>query len=175
MKNHYHSIKVLYANTNISLDVMMGYENGVERLMVSEGIWIDYDYIENNYSQVLALYLDQEFLAPADVCESIFRKLNRITTERLTQQVNFDAQFLPENKEYTESGYIGHTSMSVGDIVIIETKEAKRIYFCDNYGFKDITLDVKVSSEIKKDIRNHMANIGMKPNGRFVKKNKEAV
>ncbi len=139
----YQSIKVLYANTNISLDVMMGHERAVER-----GASLDYDYIENNYSQVFAIFPEGDFLAPNEVCEALFNRLNRVSTEDLKQKPNFDAQFLPDNKEYTENGYIGHTSMSVGDIVIIETKEARRIYFCDNYGFKDITMDVYVATHI---------------------------
>ena len=162
----YQSIKVLYANTNISLDVMMGYDRAVERMMVSEGASLDYDYIDQNYSQVFAIFPEGEFLEPNEVCESLFNQLNTISTEDLKQKPNFLAKFLPNDKEYTERYFIGHTSMSVGDIIIIEAEGARRVYFCDNYGFKDITMDVYVASETKKAAK-YMEKV--------VKENKQAV
>ena len=131
-------ITVEYHNTNISRDAGMGWE------WMQEQTEIDNRYIAENYSDVMVLnQFPNDFVSNKEVCELIFAKLNRISTDDLKSLPGYKATFIQDTVDVdrTDTGHIGHTSMSVGDIVTIEDKDSldRRVYFCDDVGFKDVT------------------------------------
>ena len=134
-------IHVLYKNTNIVVRAIGGYNSLINsELVVGDGLsnslWID-----KNYSHVFFAEMPSDSFDDSEICESIYRKLNQITTQDLKDLSGYNGTFLPSGVDYNTEGYIGHTSMSVGDIVVIKDTETfkERHYLCDNYGFKEIT------------------------------------
>ena len=134
-------IHVLYKNTNIIVKAMGGYNSLIDsELNVDSGLsnclWID-----KNYSHVFFAEMPSDSFGNSEICESIYRKLNQISTQDLKDLTGYNATFLPSGVDFTTEGYIGHTSMSVGDIVVITDTETYKdnYYLCDSVGFKEIT------------------------------------
>tara|TARA_R100000808_G_scaffold12610_1_gene31334 strand:+ start:4304 stop:4774 length:471 start_codon:yes stop_codon:yes gene_type:complete len=132
-------VVVKYQNTNIHRDALMGWD-------WLKKYWnMGRTFIQDNYSNVAVFELPTEhpWYSNNGVCEQLYDKFNRIATSDLKTSNGFDAQYIQDatHDDPKVKGFIGHTSMSVGDIVTIMdtiTCETK-VYFCDSVGFKDIT------------------------------------
>ena len=131
-------VTVKYQNTNIFRDANFGWD------WLNERYNLDRNFIENNYSNVVVHNIPEShpWETNKGICEQLFHKYNHITTDELKNSKGFDAKYIQgTGLNSDEKGYIGHTSMSIGDIVTImntDTCETK-VYYCDEVGFKDIT------------------------------------
>ena len=131
-------VTVKYQNTNIARDAMMGWD------WLNDKWNLDRHFIENNYSNVVVHNIPESHLWETNqgICEQLFHKYNHITTDELKNSKGFDAKYLQDSDaDYDDKGYVGHTSMSMGDIVtVLDTISAEtKVYFCDRFGFRDIT------------------------------------
>ena len=63
------------------------------------------------------------------------------------QSDNLNSRMLFHMKGLAEDGLISHTSMSVGDIVVVSDDELTpfKVWYCDDIGWKDIT-DVRAKA-----------------------------
>ena len=63
------------------------------------------------------------------------------------QSDGMNSSMLLHMRSLAEDGLISHTSMSVGDIVVVSDCEPTpfRVWYCDNVGWKDIT-DVRAKA-----------------------------
>ena len=113
-------------------------------------------FVQDNYSNVAVYVLPEDHPWEDDkgLCERLFHKHNNITTDELKESSGFGAKYIQDAQHDDPNssndlnvirtqvkGYIGHTSMSIGDIVSVlnhNTGETK-VYFCDDVGFRDIT------------------------------------
>jgi|TARA_B100000035_G_scaffold249275_1_gene218079 hypothetical protein len=131
-------VTVKYQNTNIQRDAMMGWD------WLNKHYNLDRNYIQNNYSNVAVHNIPEShpWKDNNGLCEQLYYKLNHISTNDLKESKGFDAKYLQDSDaNYDDKGYIGHTSMSMGDVItILDTITAEtKVYFCDRVGFKDIT------------------------------------
>ena len=135
----YHKVTVKYQNTNISRDALWGWDS------LKESWNMGRTFIQDNYSNVAVYNLPDNHPWEDDkgLCEQLFHKHNNITTNQLKESSGFGAKYIQDaqHDDPKVKGYIGHTSMSTGDIVSVlyhNTGETK-VYFCDDVGFRDIT------------------------------------
>ncbi len=124
---------------------------------------LNLDSVKQNWSTVQTTYFVHS-KDNAEILNSIFHDLNHISTEDLKNSNGFNAEFRQDQdnddldrmiklnnlqEKYPEaddrklrsiwcSHMIAHTSMSVGDIVIIESRDQIIYYMCDRMGWTEL-------------------------------------
>jgi hypothetical protein len=149
------SVEILYTSTALMI--------GLRLMMVNSAAEIpelqDVAWIRDNYQTVHKAMCRSGKGEGNDfeICENMFTKFNNISLAELKAGPGYCTRFL---SDMTKGGdlnsalasmssaekqkLIGHTSMSVGDIVCLQSKSASKYYLCVGDGF-DLALVVNLT------------------------------